>query len=164
MNPRSLPYRRHFVLPILLAGVVACSGRSPSPTGPSAQSSFLAGTWQGNVTIQVNPGDPGAPPPQSGPISWTFEVIPQSNQQSFRSTIQSQHPWLPITTSATTAISPGNTPPTQVSTQGTFTSPRGCTGTFGSVGTAQATRIDADFTGTDCNQATFTGQMVLTKN
>jgi len=37
-------------------------------------------------------------------------------------------------------------------------------GTFGSVGTAQATRIEANFTGTDCQQATFVGQLVLTKN
>jgi hypothetical protein len=61
------------------------------------------------------------------------------------------------------AISPSNTPPTQISTQGTFTSPRGCRGTFGSVGTAQATRIEADFTGTDCDAAVFAGQLVLTK-
>ena len=44
-----------------------------------------------------------------------------------------------------------------------FNSPRGCRGTFGSVGTAEATRIEADFTGTDCQQATFTGRVVLTK-
>jgi len=50
-----------------------------------------------------------------------------------------------------------------ISTQGQFTSPRGCQGTFGSVGTAQATRIEANFTGTECQQATFTGTLVLTK-
>jgi hypothetical protein len=44
-----------------------------------------------------------------------------------------------------------------------FNSPRGCRGTFGSVGTAEATRIEADFTGTDCQLATFSGRMVLTK-
>ena len=33
----------------------------------------------------------------------------------------------------------------------------------GSVGTAQATRIDATFSGPDCQQATFTGMVVLTK-
>ena len=44
-----------------------------------------------------------------------------------------------------------------------FNSPRGCRGTFGSVGMAAATRIEADFTGTDCQLATFSGQMVLTK-
>jgi hypothetical protein len=31
------------------------------------------------------------------------------------------------------------------------------------VGTAEATRIDADFTGTDCQLATFSGRIVLTK-
>lgn len=162
MNPRRLIHR--WLPALLLLGIVACDGGSPGPTGPSGSSSFLAGTWQGNVTIQVNPGDPGAPPPTSGSMTWTFEVTPQTNQQSFRTTIRSQHSWLPIMTTATTAISPSNTPPTQISTQGQFTSPRGCNGTFGSVGTAQATRIEADFTGTDCNQATFSGQLVLTKN
>jgi hypothetical protein len=163
MSSRS--WLRKYCVPLVLGlTIAACDGRSPSPTAPSGSTSFLAGTWQGNVTIQVNPGDPGAPLPTSGSMTWTFEVVPQTNQQSFRTTIRSQHPWLPIMTTATTALSPGNTPPTQISTQGLFTSPRGCTGTFGSVGTAQATRIEADFTGTDCSQATFTGQLVLTKN
>jgi hypothetical protein len=163
MSPLSLR-RRQWVPAVLVLGISACDGGSPSPTVASASSSFLAGTWQGNVTIQVNPGDPGAPPPSSGPMSWFFEVTAQTNQQSFRTTVRSEHSWLPITTTATTAISPTNTPPTQISTQGEFTSPRGCRGTFGSVGTALAKRIEADFTGIDCNQATFTGQLVLTKN
>ena len=50
----------------------------------------------------------------------------------------------------------------QISTQGEFNSPRGCRGTFGSSGTAEATRIDADFTGVECS-ARFTGRVVLTK-
>jgi hypothetical protein len=60
------------------------------------------------------------------------------------------------------AIIPGNTPPAQISTQGNYDSPRGCRGTFGSFGMAEATRIDADFTGVDC-PATFTGRVLLTK-
>lgn len=152
-------------LPVFFALMLAgCGGGSSGPTGPSAPTSFLSGTWRGNVTIQVNPGDPGAPPPMSGAMTWTFEAVPDTNLQSFRTTVRSEHAWLTMMTMATTALSPGNVPPTQISTQGQFPSPRGCTGTFGSVGTAQATRIEADFTGTDCNQATFTGQLVLTKN
>ena len=115
------------------------------------------------MTIQVNPQAPGAPAATSGPITWTFEVMPNTNRQSFNSTIHSEHPWLPVTITAITAISPSNTPPTQISTQGTFTSPRGCRGTFGSVGTAQSTRIEADCTGTDCDAAVFSGQLVVTK-
>ena len=92
------------------------------------------------------------------------EVVPQTNLQTFRTTVRSQHAWLPVTTTASTALTPGNTPPAQISTQGQFDSPRGCRGTFGSVGTANASRIEADFTGVDCNQATFTGSVVLTKN
>jgi hypothetical protein len=97
-------------------------------------------------------------------MQWTFEVMPQTNLQSFRTTVRSDHSWLTMTTTATTALTPGNTPPTQISTQGEFNSPRGCRGTFGSVGTAQAARIEADFTGTDCQQSTFIGRLVLTKN
>jgi hypothetical protein len=62
-----------------------------------------------------------------------------------------------------TALSPGNPPPTQISTRGEFDSPRGCRWTFGSAGTTEATRTKADFTGTDCRQATFTGRVLLTK-
>ena len=148
----------------LLVLLTACGGSSPNPTGPSAPTSFLAGTWRGTVTIEVNPGDPNAQPPTSGAMQWTFEVVPQTNLQSFRATVRSEHGWLTMATIATSALSPGNVPPTQISTQGEFDSPRGCRGTFGSVGVAEATRIEADFTGTDCQQATFIGRVVLTKN
>jgi len=150
-------------LPLLVL-LTACGGSSPSPTGPSTPTSFLTGTWRGTVTIEVNPGDPNALPPSSGAMQWTFEVMPQTNLQSFRTTVRSEHAWLTMTTTATTALTPGNNPPTQISTQGEFDSPRGCRGTFGSVGMAEATRIEADFTGTDCQQATFIGRVVLTKN
>lgn len=144
---------------LLLAG---CGGQSPSPTAPSP-TSFLTGTWTGTVTIQVNPGDPGAPPPTSGPTTWTFSVVPQTNLQTFTTTIRSQDPWLTIETTATTALTPGNTAPTPISTQGEYNSPRGCRGTFASIGMAQATRIEADFNGSDCQLATFSGTVVLTK-
>lgn len=149
-------------VPVLLM-LAGCGGTSPGPTAPSTPTSFLTGTWSGTVTIQVNPGDPTAQPPTSGPTTWTFDVVPQTNLQSFRTTVRSEHSWLTMTTTATTALTPGNTAPAQISTLGQFNSPRGCVGTFGSVGTAQATRIEANFTGTDCQQATFTGSVVLTK-
>ena len=124
--------------------------------------SFLAGRWQGTLTIQVHPGSPGALPATTGSTMWTFEVVPQTNLQTFTATIRSEHSWLPITTIASTAIIPSNIPPAQISTQGDYPSPRGCRGTFGSFGTAEATRIDADFSGVDCN-VTFTGRVTLTK-
>jgi hypothetical protein len=83
--------------------------------------------------------------------------------QSFRATIRSTHPWLTTETTGTTSLSPGNSAPTQISTHGEFDSPRGCRGTFGSVGDAQTIRIDADFTGTDC-PSTFTGRVTLIKS
>ena len=144
---------------LLLAG---CGGSSPSPTSPSP-TSFLTGTWTGTVTIQVNPGDPNAPPPTTGPMTLTFSVVPQTNLHSFTTTIRSLDPWLTMETTAATALTPGNTPPTSISTQGEYNSPRGCRGTFASIGMAQATRIEADFNGSDCQLATFSGTIVLTK-
>lgn len=154
MNPKRWA---RMVLPLSLAVLPACdSGRSPS--SPSTPASFLAGTWSGTLTIQRQ-----GQPDTSAATTWTFEVVPQTNSQSFRATIQSQHPWLPITTAGTTAIAPAATPPTQISTQGNYPSPRGCQGTFGSLGTAENARIDATFHGVDCNGETFDGRVVLTK-
>lgn len=96
-------------------------------------------------------------------MEWTFEAVPQTNLQSFRASIRSDHPWLAMTTNGSAAITPTNTAPAQISTQGEFNSPRGCRGTFGSVGQAQAARIEANFTGTDCQASTFSGSLVLTK-
>lgn len=153
---------RNSCLALSLALTCAACGGSP-PTSPSGPQSFLTGTWRGTMTIQVNPGDPDPPPPTSGATTWTFEVVPETNQQTFRATIRSENPWLTMNTIGTTAIIPGNTPPAQISTQGDYSSPRGCRGTFSSFGIAEATRIDADFSGTDCNQSTFSGRVVLTK-
>jgi outer membrane receptor protein involved in Fe transport len=93
----------------------------------------------------------------------SFEPVAGTNLQSFRTTVQAQHAWFAAAASGSTTLTPGNAPPASINTLGAFDSPRGCRGTFGSVGTAQATRIEADFTGTDCQSATFTGRVVLTK-
>ena len=152
-----------FAAAIVAACVLAGGGKEASPTGPSASTSFLVGTWRGTVTIQVDPRSPNPPPATTGDMTWTFEVVPNTNMQSLTATIRSSHPWLTMETSGSTALSPSNAPPTQISTHGEFNSPRGCRGTFGSVGDAQATRIEADFTGTDC-PLTFSGRVVLTKS
>src|SRR5262245_19920644 len=94
-------YWRPVPLLLLLGG---CGGTSPSPSAPSTPTSFLAGNWSGTVTIAVNPGDSNAPPPSTGSMQWTFEVTPETNLQSFRTTVRSDHPWLTITTTATTAL------------------------------------------------------------
>lgn len=154
---------RKQAIPIgLLVVLAGCGGQSSLPTSPSP-TSFLTGTWTGTVTIQVNPGDPGAPPPTTGPTTWTFSVVPQTDLRTFNTAIRSQHSWLAIETAAITALTPGNTAPTQISTQGEYNSPRGCRGSFASMGLAQATRIEADFNGSDCQLATFSGTLVLTK-
>lgn len=151
-----------FAAGIVAACALSACGREATPTGPSGATSFLVGTWRGTVTIQVDPRSPNPPPPTSGEMTWTFDVVPNTNMQSLRATIRSSHPWLTMETTGSTALSPSNAPPTQISTHGEYTSPRGCRGTFGSVGDAQATRIEADFTGADC-PSTFSGRVVLTK-
>jgi hypothetical protein len=108
-----------------------------------------------------------AEPTTSGSTSWTFVVVPGTNLQTFNVTIRSQHPFLPITTTITSAITPSNTPPARISTQGDYASPRGCTGSLLSVGMAEAQRIDADLTGVDCpslQHSTFRGRVQLTKS
>jgi hypothetical protein len=70
------------VTAILVAALLSNCGRDGTPTGPSGLTSFLTGTWRGTVTIQVNPGDPNPPAPMSRDMTWTFEVVPQTNMQS----------------------------------------------------------------------------------
>jgi hypothetical protein len=146
---------------LALAGLVGCGGSTTGPTSPSGPQSFLTGTWSGTLTIERE-GEPTT----TGAVAWTFVVGPDTNLQTFHTTIRSQHAWLPITATVSSAITPSSTPPARISTQGTYTSPRGCTGTLLSVGNAEATRIDADFSGVDCPslaRSTFTGHVTLTK-
>jgi len=49
----------------------ACS-RAPGPAAPSGPVSFLAGRWHGTLTIQVDPGLPGALPATTGSTMWTL--------------------------------------------------------------------------------------------
>jgi len=146
---------------ILLIALAAC-GREGTPTAPSAPRSFLEGVWTGTVTIERE-GEPTS----SGSITWTFEVVAGTNLQTFNVRIQSQHPFLPITTTVTSAITPSNTPPARISTQGDYASPRGCTGSLLSVGTAETRTIDAEFSGVDCpslEHSTFRGRVQLSKS
>ena len=146
---------------VLIALSIACGKEASGPTGPSPGRSFLEGTWRGTLTVE-RPGEPSS----SGAITWTFHTIAGTNQQSFSVTIHSQHAWLPMTATATSAITPSNQPPARISTQGEYLSPRGCTGTLLSVGHADMRSIDADFAGVDCStlaNATFTGHVTLTK-
>jgi hypothetical protein len=121
----------------------------------------LEGVWTGTLLIERE-GEPTT----SGATTWTFEVVSGTNLQTFTVRIQSQHPFLPITTVVTSAITPSNTPPARISTQGDYASPRGCTGSLLSVGTAEAQTIDAEFSGLDCSSlqhSTFRGRVQLTK-
>ena len=152
--------RTTHALPVLGFLLLSSCGREASPTTPSVPTSFLQGTWSGTLTIERD-GQVS-----SGAVAWTFDVVAGTDLRTFRVTMRSQHTWLPVTTTVTSAIEPGNQPPARISTQGDYASPRGCTGSFLSVGTADATVITADLTGVDCpspSGSTFTGRFALTK-
>jgi len=154
-------YSRLSVLITASCLTATCGGGTPVPTAPSAQQSFLTGTWTGTLSIERE-GEPTT----SGAATWTFEPVAGTNLQTFIVTIRSQNPWLSMTATVTSAITPSNQPPARISTTGSYPSPRGCTGTMLSVGTADRTSIDADFSGVDCAslaQSTFRGHVVLSK-
>jgi hypothetical protein len=154
---------RQFLVLLLLAPMMACGDGDSAPTSPTPAQSFLAGTWRGTMTIQPDPTGPQPGPAVSGAVTWTFEVVPQTNLQSFRTTIRSENGWLPITLTSSTSMIPGNTPPAQISTQGEYESPRGCRGTFGSFATAETRSIQGSITGVDC-PVPFSGSVTLTKD
>jgi hypothetical protein len=134
----------HFAVVVLLMALTSC-GREQTPTSPTIPRSFLEGVWTGTLTIERE-GELTT----SGTTTWTFEVMSGTNLQSFNVRIQSQHSFLPVTTMVLSQITPSNTPPARISTQGNYPSPRGCTGSLLSVGTAEMRTIDADFSGVDC--------------
>lgn len=154
---------RRLLALVLFLPLAACGGSGSPPSSPSPAQSFLAGTWRGTMTIQPDPTGPQPGAPVSGAVSWTFEVVPQTNLQTFRTTIRSDNGWLPITLTSSTSMIPGNMPPAQISTQGDYDSPRGCRGTFGSFATAEARSIQGSITGVDC-PVPFTGSVTLTKD
>ena len=153
---------RQLPVVLLFLPLIGCGDSGSAPTSPTPTQSFLVGTWRGTMTIQPDPtgAQPGAP--VSGTVTWTFEAVPQTNLQSFRTTIRSENGWLPITLTSSTSMIPGNTPPAQISTQGEYNSPRGCRGTFGSFATAETRSIQGSITGVDC-PVPFTGSVTLTK-
>lgn len=153
---------RQLPVVLLFLSLIGCGDSGSAPTSPTPTQSFLVGTWRGTMTIQPDPtgAQPGAP--VSWTVTWTFEVVPQTNLQSFRTTIRSENGWLPITLTSSTSMIPGNTPPAQISTQGEYNSPRGCRGTFGSFATAETRSIQGSITGVDC-PVPFTGSVTLTK-
>src|SRR4051812_34935391 len=102
-----LPFRAFGLLAMVVSAACGDGSGPTAPAGAGPQP-FLAGTWKGTVTIRVNPGEPGVPAPMSGATTWTFEVVPQTNNQTFQATVQSAHPWLPTTMTAMTALAPGN--------------------------------------------------------
>ena len=155
--------RCRWLIAVLPLAVASCDGGGGArPTEPIAAQSFLAGTWHGTMTLQPDPTNPIPPAPVTGAVTWVFEVVPQTNLQTFRTTMSSENGWLPVKLTASTSMIPGNTAPAQISTQGDYDSPRGCRGTFGSFATADTQHIQGSVTGVDC-PVPFTGTVTLTK-
>ena len=107
------PPLRQLPIVLLFLPLIGCGDSGSAPTSPTPTQSFLVGTWRGTMTIQPDPtgAQPGAP--VSGIVTWIFEVVPQTNLQSFRTTIRSENSWLPIALTSSTSMIPGNTPPAQ---------------------------------------------------
>ena len=84
---------RQLPIVLLFLPLIGCGDSGSAPTSPTPAQSFLVGTWRGTMTIQPDPtgAQPGAP--VSGTVTWTFEVVPQTNLQSFRTTIRSENGW-----------------------------------------------------------------------
>lgn len=150
---------------LLAATIVVGNCGNSAPNGPSADTSFLTGTWTGSLTI-VRTGQPDV----TGPTTWTFQPVAQTNRQQFRVTIQSLNSWLPITTTSTAVLTPSGDPPAQLGATGTYASPRGCNGDFVIVGDATRSTITGTFRGSDCDAGIgggirigFDGSMQLTK-
>jgi hypothetical protein len=161
MRTRSRHSIRAFVLLIFGALVTANCGGS-APTTPAGETSFLSGNWNGTLTI-TRTGESAV----SGPVTFTFEVVPQSNRQSLNLRLQSSNSWLPVTATSLVALTPSPEPPGRIGGTGNYASPRGCTGDFVVLADATATSLDGTFTGADCMQGlgrvVFDGTVHLTK-
>lgn len=143
--------------------LVSCGGGTTTtgPTAPTAESSFLTGTWRGMATIHRD-----GMADSHAMTTWEFTLIPNTGTISFSTKLTVQDAWLPLTVNLNTSVTPAQ-PGGHISTVGPYDSPRGCRGAIGSIGTAFADRIEASFEGADCQQlplpSTFTGAMTLTK-
>jgi hypothetical protein len=89
MHTRSRRSVRPLLVVMFGALVAGSCGDSP-PTMPSAETSFLRGTWSGTLTI-TRTGEPDV----SGAATFTFDVIPQSNRQRVNLSVQSSNNWMP---------------------------------------------------------------------
>ena len=96
-------------------------------------------------------------------MTWIFEVVPQTNQQTFRATIRSTHPWLTMETTGSPALTPGNVPPAQISTLGESRRRAAVAEPLEAAGPPKPRGSRQISPGPDCQQATFVGQVVLTK-
>jgi hypothetical protein len=100
-------------------------------------------------------------------VTFTFDVVQQSNRQSLNVRIQSSNSWLPVTATSLVALTPSSEPPGRIGGTGTYASPRGCTGDFVVLANATAMSLDGTLTGADCRQGlgrvVFDGTLHLTK-
>lgn len=141
---------RLIALLVVAVTFAACGGGSPST--PSSNSP-LQGTWRGTLTIQAD-----AQPAVAAPTTWTFTELSGGSGHGYTTTIQTQHPWFAPTTTANAVLIDS-----QFQADGSYASPRGCSGVFSSLGTGDAHSVKATFHGVDCGTSTFTGSVDLAR-
>jgi len=157
-----LPYWGAFFLTLLIAFVgasAACSGGGSGPNVPSHAGRKLTGTWDGTLVISRR-----NVPDSVGQLRWTFTVDEVAPVNGYRVQVVSNNPWLPFTTTGISVLDAPGGQTSPIYTHGVYTSPRGCSETFSSVGIASDTKIDASFTSADCDSQTFTGSVTLTRS
>lgn len=147
---------RRTLVGFALLFTAACGG---SPTAPSAPSSgLLDGTWRGTLTI-TRAGQPAV----VGTTAWTFTGSQGTANLQYRTTMTSQHAWFAPSAFATTTLVPPGLPPSDVQTDGSYASPRGCQGSFDSYGLVTASHLTASFHGVDCDFQLFSGSVDLSR-
>ncbi len=159
MNTRS----RLWSLITVVGVATACGGGTARPPRRHRPQSFLAGTWTGTLTIERD----GEAHDDRSRRRWTFDVVPGTNLQTL-----SRNDPVPARVApdqhdgherdhAVEHAAGADQHAGRLRVASRMHAAR-----LLSVGTVDATRLDADFSGVDCptlEHSTFTGHVLLTK-
>lgn len=155
--------RRPALLALALGSTLGCgTGRSPTGPTPVTPTPFIAGNWNGSVTLQTvdaTTGDTVAA--GAGDMSCAFTAA-AVDPGVFRVTCRLAHPWLTTTSQEAAGSMQHATPPTPLQFRADYMSPRGCLGSFLLSPTASSDRLEGPIRGIDCGY-TFSGQVNLQK-
>jgi hypothetical protein len=138
---------------------VACGGSNTAPSGIGGGSStgFLAGSWNGTLTISSPIGDVTAP------VTVVFVTIPNTSGTTYNATITSTNAALPISNTGPATALP-TFPPATFTLDQSYPSTHGnCRGSFNANGQVVTTNhIDANVFGIEsCPDWTYSGHLTL---